>query len=187
MLINEKKKLRTLFKAVRNGIDGNTKKEFDVSIFTRLINSSVYKNSALILTYISFGSEADTTEIIKHSLSVGKRVAVPFCTGNQMHFYEISDFNELIIGRFGIPTANPGKHKVVTEFDNSLCIVPGLSFDMNGGRLGYGGGFYDRFLSDKNIRTVALSYERCFCKSVPTEKFDISVSDVITEIKHYKL
>lgn len=183
----EKKKLRILFKSVRNGMEYKLKKGFDSSIFTKLINSDIYKNSSLILIYISFGSEVDTTDIIKHSLSVGKRVAVPHCIGRQMDFYEISNLNELVTGRFGIPTVNPGKNKLVTEFDNALCIVPGLAFDLNGGRLGYGGGFYDRFLSDKNINTVALTYERCLCHFIPTEEFDIFVSDVITENTHYKL
>lgn len=187
MLINEKKKLRTLFKSVRNGMEDKLKKEFDTSIFIKLVNLNFYNDSPLILTYISFGSEADTAEIIKYSLSIGKRVAVPHCADNQMHFYEISDIDELVTGRFGIPTVNPGNNRLVTEFDDALCIVPGLSFDLNGGRLGYGGGFYDRFLSDKNIRIVALSYERCLCKSVPSEEFDISVSDIITENTHYKL
>ncbi|MBE6820563.1 MAG: 5-formyltetrahydrofolate cyclo-ligase [Ruminococcaceae bacterium] len=187
MLITEKKKLRTLFKSIRNGIEFELKKEFNNSIFTRLINSEFYKNSSLILTYVSLGSEADTTELIKYSLSVGKRVAVPHCIGNQMNFYEISDIKELINGRFGIPTVNPGNNQVITEFQNAICIVPGLSFDLSGGRLGYGGGFYDRFLSDKSIRAVALSYERCLCEAVPTEESDISVSDLITENTHYKL
>lgn len=187
MFINEKKKLRTLFKSIRNGIDFDSKAQFDASIFTRLINSDFYKDSSLILTYISFGSEADTTEIIKYSLLNGKRIAVPHCIGDKMDFYEIFDFDELIIGRFGIPTINPGNNRLITEFDSTICIVPGLSFDLNGGRLGYGGGFYDRFLSDKNIHTVAISYERCLYKTIPSDKFDISVSDIVTENKHYKL
>ncbi|MBR4858444.1 MAG: 5-formyltetrahydrofolate cyclo-ligase [Clostridia bacterium] len=187
MLITDKIKLRTLFKSVRNGMDAECKKNLDSSILTRLVNSDVYKNATLILTYISFGSEVDTTELIKYSLSVGKRIAVPYCSGNQMDFYEISDISDTVNGRFGIPTVKPGNNHLITDFNNAICIVPGLSFDAEGGRLGYGGGFYDRFLVDKKIRTVALSYERCMYRSIPTDKYDISVSDIITENRHYKL
>ena len=187
MLVTEKKKLRILFKSVRNGIDAECKRNFDISIFTRLINSDVYHSASLILTYISFGSEADTTELIKYSLSLGKRVAVPYCSGNQMDFYEISDINDTVSGRFGIPSVKTGNNQLITDFNDAVCIVPGLSFDMKGRRLGYGGGFYDRFLPDKKIRTVALSYERCLCRSIPTDKYDISVSDIITENRHYRL
>lgn len=183
----EKKKLRKLFKSVRNGIEYSLKEQFDSSIFTRLINSDIYKTSPVILIYISYGSEVDTSEIIKYSLSVGKRVAVPRCISSQMDFYEISDLSELVTGRFGIPTVNSGNNNLVTDFENSLCITPGLAFNLNGERLGYGGGFYDRFLSDKSIRTVALTYERCICNCIQTEEFDVSVSDIITENTHYVL
>lgn len=184
--MTDKNVARILFKSVRNGIEKNQKINFDYSIACRLINSELFGQSDLILTYVSHSSEADTVNIIKYALSIGKRVAVPYCTGNDMIFFEISDFNELIEGRFGIYTVNPGNNLPVYEFDNALCIVPGLGFSPDGKRLGYGGGFYDRFLSDNKISTVALTYERCISDQIPVDKNDIPMNYILTEHSLYK-
>ena len=181
MFIKSKQILRTLYKTVRNGIDASTRTDCNSRMFTMLINSEIYSKSELILIYVSFGSEADTRNIINHSLCIGKRVAVPFCSGNEMTFYEINDLNELIIGKFGIPTVNTGYNLPVDDFKNSLCVVPGVCFDLYGNRVGYGGGFYDRFLEENKIATVALSYERCIVEQIPYEPHDIRIDYVITE------
>lgn len=181
MLVKSKQNLRTLFKSIRNGIDKKNRADYDSRMFTTLINSDLYQNSALILIYVSFGSEADTRNIIEHSLRTGKRVAVPYCNGKEMVFYEIKSLNELISGRFGIPTVNTGYNLPVDSFDNSLCIVPGVCFDLYGNRIGYGGGFYDRFLKDNKIKTFALTYGRCITNHVPCEPHDIRINYIITE------
>ena len=179
--MNDKKKLRILFKSIRSSIDREYKSNADIKICTQFINSVIFSEAELILIYVSVGSETDTMNIIKYSLSHGKRVAVPLCIGYEMIFYEIKNINELIIGRFGIPTVDGGNNLIVKSFDNAVCVMPGLSFDRSGGRLGYGGGFYDRFLSKNKVKTVAFSYERCICDRIPQDTYDIKVDYLITE------
>lgn len=146
-----------------------------------LINSKFYKSADLLLTYVSVGSEADTRKLIEYSIKKGKRVAVPFCKGKEMQFYEIGGLDELIEGKFGIPTVNTGYTLPVNNFENALCIVPGLCFDLYGNRIGYGGGFYDRFLEKHKVPTAALTYERCICSKIPSDSFDVRINRIITE------
>ena len=181
MFINDKNKLRAFYKSVRNSVDSSQKNESDRRILTWLINFDIYLNSAFILIYVSFGSEVDTKALIEYSLGFGKRLAVPHCENNEMNFYEISSLNELVIGKFGIPTVTTGNNLPVDCFDGALCVVPGLCFDLYGNRIGYGGGFYDRFLEKHHIPTVGLTYEKCICNQIPYEEYDIKIDVIITE------
>ncbi len=181
MLINNKKSIRKLYKSIRNSIDESKKTESDRRIFTRFINSPDYQNSDLILIYVSFGSEADTKDIIEYSLNNNKRVAVPHCDEKNMSFFEIKTLEELKTGKFGIPTVETGNNLPVNSFENALCVVPGVCFDLKGNRVGYGGGFYDRFLCEHKIPTVALTYEICLCDNIPYEEYDVKIDALVTE------
>lgn len=183
----KKTQLRMLYKSVRNSICENEKLEFDKRIFTQLINSQIYKDANLLLIYVSFGGEIDTVNIINHALNSGKNVAVPYCKDNEMLFYIINSSDELIKGRFGIPTVIPDNSRLVTDYGNAVCVIPALSFDGYGNRLGYGGGFYDRFLSDKDITAVGLCFERCIHSALPSEEHDIKVGYILTENRLKKL
>ena len=182
-----KKELRILFKSVRSYVSECERADFNRNIFTAFINSSVYRNAALLLIYVSFGSEADTLNIIRYALNDGKRVAVPFCNGKLMSFYEINSVDELVCGKFGIPTVIPDENKRITDFTDSVCVVPALSYDLSGVRLGYGGGYYDRFLYEKIITTVGLAFERCLSHFLPSEEHDIRIDYILTERRFVKL
>lgn len=177
----EKKELRKLFEATRKTLTVNEKSYFDSKIFTFLVNSELYRNAELLLVYVSYNGEVDTLRIIKRAFLDGKKVAVPYCHGNEMEFLIINSFDYLSKGKFGILSADPNKCETVVDFQNTLCIVPALSFDVYGNRLGYGGGYYDRFLSKNSIETVGLCYERCISHSIPNEKFDIVINFILTE------
>ncbi len=122
----EKNKFRTLYKSVRKILTSAQKTDYDLRIFTHLINSKIYTESELILIYVSFGSEINTLNIINHALSNNKTVAVPFCEENEMFFYEIKSLDDLSIGKFGIPTVNTGHNSSVNTFENAVC-VPGIN------------------------------------------------------------
>lgn len=179
--------LRQFYRSVRNSLSEKEKIEYDRRIFTQFVNSRLYNDAGLLLIYFSFGSETDTINIINYALDNGKTVAVPYCKGDEMKFYIIRSSDELVKGRFGIPTVIPDSGKLIRDFGNALCVVPALSFDSMGNRLGYGGGYYDRFLSDKNIATVGLCYERCIDSALPAEEHDIKVNYVLTENRFKKL
>lgn len=181
-----KTELRKHYKSVRNNIPQNLKSEYDCLIFSSFVNSAFSSDYDLYLCYISVNSEVDTYNIINFLLSSGKRVAVPFCDEKTMKFYEIKSVDDFIIGAFGIPTVDCSHHTVISDFENALCIVPALSFDNEGNRLGYGGGFYDRFLSEKKIKTLGLCYEECISSKLPSEDYDMKIDFVLTE-KSFKL
>lgn len=176
-----KSQLRKFYKSVRKSVSLDEKHWFDNRILSFLINSQLYKNAETILIYVSFNDEVDTFNIIKCALSDGKKVAVPYCLDNEMNFLVIKSTDDLSEGKFGIPTADPNKCVTIDNFCNAICVVPALSFDMYGNRLGYGGGFYDRFLSKNNFNTVGLSYERCISTLIPSEKYDVKIKCIITE------
>lgn len=176
-----KKELRILYKSIRNSISDCEKIKFDKSVFTRFINSDLYKKSKLILVYVSVGSETDTLDIIKFALNDGKFVAVPYCSGSEMKFYRINSLDCLSTGKYGIPTVTPDDDNLVGDYEQAVCVVPALSLDLYGNRLGYGGGYYDRFLSDKSIFTVGLCYERCIHSCLPLQEHDIKVNYILTE------
>ena len=176
-----KTELRKLYSSVKKGISATEKNVFDNRMLSYFLNSRFYRDFETFLVYVSVNDEIDTLKLIDYLLENRKVVAVPYCINKTMFFCRINSLDELTAGKFGIPTVmNP---VFTDDFVNekSVCVVPALSIDKNGNRLGYGGGYYDRFLSVNNIETVAFCYERCLTEFLPYEEFDIPVKNVITE------
>ncbi len=176
----DKNDLRKFYTQLRNGINSSDKIKADNSIFSFFINSR-FSNRSLFLCYVSYKSEVDTHNIIRFLLDIKKRVAVPVCKGGSMHFCEIYSFDELKPEAFGILAPELNENNTVTDFSDALCLVPALSFDCSGNRLGYGGGYYDRFLKEYNIQTLGLAYSKCLCEKIPAESFDVKINAVLTE------
>ncbi len=181
MLINNKKQLREYYKLIRNSICGEARTQANSLIFNHFINSDLLSDFDVFLCYVSVNSEADTIQILNYLLKCKKKVAVPYCCGSEMDFYEIDSIDDLIGGAYGIPTVDIGNHKKIEDFSNALCIVPALSFDLNGNRLGYGGGYYDRFLSKNNVRTLGIDYDKCLTNNLPFEEHDKTVDMILTD------
>lgn len=183
MLMNEKSSLRKLFSSIRKGIDAETRSYLSVRIASNLINSVEFRNSGLILAYVSFSDEVGTEDIIRYALSEGKKVAVPYWENKKMDFYYIKDVEDLSYDIGSIKTINRNSSELVTDYSGSLCIVPALSFDNCGNRLGFGGGYYDRFLAlHPESIPVGICFERCISSfPLPAEEHDIPVKKVITE------
>ncbi len=176
-----KNELRDFYKKIRNNISECEKIQFDKMIFTSFINSFFIKKYDNFLIYVSVNNEVETANLIQFLLDNNKKVSVPNCQNRNMCFYSINSLDELTVGAFGIPSADISVCKKCENFDNTLCIVPAVSFDNNGNRLGYGGGYYDRFLSENKLPTIGLCYERCICELIPNESFDIKIDYVLTE------
>ena len=179
--MNDKKILRKHYRDLRNRISAADKSVNDRKIFENLINCELYSEAETILIYVSVKGEPETLNIIKHALAENKNVAVPLCTNERMDFRLIKTTDDLSDGLFGIPEPDPLKCSVVTDFSNSLCVVPALAFDVSGNRLGYGGGYYDRFLSEHKVSTVGLCYEKFLCHALPDEEHDIKVDFILNE------
>ncbi len=176
-----KKELRIHLKSVRKFNDETEKKRIDNLIADRFLNSEIFRNSDSVLIYVSYGSEIDTYGIIRRAFADNKTVAVPYCNGDDMKFYKFNARDEFISGAFGIPTVNTENSLPFVPDNNTLCIVPGLGFDLNGNRIGYGGGYYDRYLCDKSLKTAAPCYEKCLVDHVPAENHDKIVDFIFTE------
>lgn len=155
----------------------------DMKIYENFINSGLLKNIRMVLTYVSVNDEADTIKIIEYLLSSGFRVAVPRCRKHgQMDFFEIGSIAELKPSSMGIPEPEYDEKYMIKDFSDTLCIVPGMAFDMSGNRTGYGGGYYDRFLAaETEIITAGLCYHSLIYDAVPSEPHDKRVDHIITE------
>ena len=167
-------------------MDRYEKRHADAEIARRLLDSDIYKASDTLLCYISSEIEVDTLVIVTGALSDGKAVYVPKCgEGNAMSFFRIFSMNDLHAGAYGIlEPDDTAENAQEYKGDAAICIVPGLSFDMHGDRLGFGMGFYDRFLAGSpQLYTVGLCYHSCIMDKLPSEETDIKVKRIITEVK----
>lgn len=177
-VITQKKALRTVGKHRRGAFDHT---RADHEIFQRILKTEEFQSSDLLLCFVSVASEPDTRALLAHCFTANKRVAVPRCErGGVMQFHEIRSLNELSPSLFGIP--EPEISAPVPEHSTkTLCIVPGLLFDRAGHRIGYGGGYYDRFLPSFPGKTIGLCYEMLLFPYLPHEPFDCKVAKIITE------
>ncbi|MEG1869729.1 MAG: 5-formyltetrahydrofolate cyclo-ligase, partial [Oscillospiraceae bacterium] len=180
-----KSDLRSHMKAIRKGMEPQLKAKLDRKIFKRLTSLREYHEADTLLTYVSSAIEVDTIRLINHSIALGKNVAVPRCDPSKhglMEFYYINSFSELEKGTFGILEPNPEFcTKVGNSGGNKLCIVPALSYDMLGYRLGYGGGYYDRFLACFDGKKVGIIYKDCLSKRLIHGRYDVPVDVLVTE------
>lgn len=177
-----KAELRKHLSEMRKGLSLEYRRRMDYEIESRLICSEEYSKADIIFTYVSVKDEPDTRGIIHAALVNGKAVAVPLCVeDNNMEFYLIKSADDLVKGKYGLFEPDKTKCKKVEPTEESLCIVPGLSFDAKGFRLGKGGGYYDRFLKDFKGTSAGLCYHSFLRLQLPAESFDIPVDITVTE------
>lgn len=154
-------------------------------IYENFINMPEFKSAQNIFAYISEKREPDTVRIIEKALEAGKTVALPVSyDGGRMEPRVIKSLSELEIGKFGIPAPKEDA-LLLSEEDIDLIIVPAVTFNRAGFRLGRGGGYYDRFLERSSAFSVGLGREKLICE-VPLESHDMSVDCLVTEKKSYK-
>ncbi len=153
----------------------------DASITARVLQDETYLSAKTVFCYVSLPHEIDTRAILADAWRRGKRVAVPRCRKNgQMDFYSVSSPDDLSTGSFGIPEPKDGCTLCMPR-DGDLCIVPCLAMDARGIRLGYGGGYYDRYFSLHSMRTIGLCYGACVTDALPAEPFDVTIQTCISE------
>ena len=178
-----KNELRQQFRNLREELTPERKARLDEAIARRVQALYQYKREPLLLIYVSTPIEADTRGLIRAALAQGKEVAVPRCVPGtrEMEFYRIEDFDDLAPGSFGVLEPVPGRCRRLDDWSHGLCIVPGLGFDQAGFRLGYGKGYYDRFLSRFGGTAVGICYRSCVVRRLPHGRFDRSVEVLVTE------
>lgn len=172
----KKEFLRKKYKEKRDNIKNKVTK--DNLIYQKVINNKDILSSKTLLIYISINSEVDTIKIINYFL-YAKNIAVPKIIDNNMYFCYITNLNDLTSGKYNIP--EPTNENIVTDFDNAICIVPGICYDKENYRIGYGKGYYDRFLSKNKIKTIGLCYKECMIEKIDNDKYDYKIDEVITD------
>lgn len=183
-LRDQKNKLRALYKEIRQQYSSVEKARMDELICTHFLSLASYRYADTILLYYPRPDEIDTRPIIQNALQTGKKVALPRCReDSQMDFHMICDLNDLTEGAFHIPEPRIDCPK----FDKqSICksviiVVPGLAYDQKGYRLGYGKGYYDRYLSDISIQSIGFAYSACLTDRLPRGRYDLPVDLIISE------
>lgn len=178
--MNDKKTLRAYFSGIRADIREKSNK--DELIAKRLLSDKCLVSADHILLYASFRSEIDTLKLAGLLLEKNIKIAFPKChENNVMTFHTVKDIADLNEGAFGIPEPDTALPQPRITSD-TVCIVPGLAFTEHGGRLGYGGGFYDRFLAENPyVYKIALAYESLITEELPIMEHDLAVNQIITE------
>ena len=180
----EKQRLREERLAARETLSEQERCVLDESITQKLLASPEYSEAATVLTYVSVSSEVSTRMFIECALRDEKTVAVPRCLpGHCLEFVAITSLEQLVAAPFNL--LEPAKDlPALTEsqMNNAICIVPALLVDTKGYRLGYGAGFYDRFLSTYSGKKICLAYQQNLSKTMlPHTEFDVPVDMIITE------
>lgn len=174
---------KEVFKRRKNASLENLDK-WSLQIRNQVVQTDAYKKANTIYTYVAYNREVETRGIIEQAWKDGKQVAVPRVEGDVMNFYLIQSFDELEPGCMGIPEPVTN---VPAMDEMALMIMPGVAFDAKKNRIGYGGGYYDKYLeAHTGLCRLAVAFELQFMKSVPTEPTDICPEMIITESKIYK-
>lgn len=152
------------------------------AIVSNILSTTEYKNADCIYAYISTRNEVDLANLIEAAWTDGKRIAVPRVCGQDMSFYYIESYADLEKGNFGI--SEPKDGAMQAEEKDALMLIPGVAYDKTGNRIGYGGGYYDRYLSGvHNHYIIAPAYEFQIVDTLVSEKHDIQVDEIISEIQ----
>lgn len=176
-----KQKLRKELKARVQELSKAYCRAADQEIARRLYELEEYKRAKTVFCYVGTPAEIDTVPILLHALAEGKQVGVPLCKGHgMMEVINITDLTDLTPGAFGIMEPKPGG-RWMDPGEIGLALIPCLSCTRQGVRLGYGGGYYDRYLRYVPGFKLALCREKMLSEHLIQETHDIRMDGVLTE------
>lgn len=168
----------------RDALSGDDISARSRAVQERFFALNCFIKARTVLFYVSFRSEVFTHAMIKEAMSMGKTVAVPLTdiARRRMQACRINSFDELLPGAWGIPEPKPDKNRVVPVENLEVLVAPGVAFCEKGWRLGYGGGFFDRFVSGFNGSAIGLAFDLQVLKTVPHDASrDMKVDRIVTE------
>ena len=176
----DKKALRREIGAKKSALTSEEVGRRSAILAEKLFATKAYRDCLSLYAYLSFNQEVRTNPIIERAWSDGKRVAVPKVIGDEMAFIWLDSYDQLGPGYYGI--TEPIEDGPVADDTAALVLMPGLAFDLEGHRVGYGGGFYDRYLAAQpHHPTVALCYDFQLYEHLDVDDHDVSVDTVITD------
>lgn len=173
-----KKELRKAIREKKRAMSAEEIEAKSRALTEAFLRSEAYHAAKTIYGYLPYNQEVRTVALLEQALRDGKRVAVPKCYGDEMRFIYMTDLSAVEKGYAGIP--EPIADGPVADDETALVLMPGMAFDPAGHRIGYGGGFYDKFLAkEPDHPTLALCYDFQVLPHLETEEFDIPVDAVI--------
>lgn len=174
----DKKALRARIREQKRAMSDAQIQEKSAALTAQFLSTALYKNARTVYGYLPYNQEVRTVPLLQQALLDGKQVAVPKVYGETMRFILLNDLSAVEKGYAGIP--EPIADGPVANDETALVLMPGLAFDADGNRMGYGGGFYDKFLqAEPRHPTVALCYDFQMLPHLETEDHDVPVDLVI--------
>lgn len=179
----DKKALRLEVMAKLKRLTADEKHEIEKRMTEQLIQSDVWQDAKTIGITIANGLEWDTQAIIETGWRQGKIMCVPKCepSSKKLSFYRFYDYNQLEVVYYHLREPKPDERERVGKSELDLLVVPGVVFDARGFRIGFGGGYYDRFLQNHTFQTISLVHSLQMIDEIPEESFDIPVDRLISE------
>ena len=182
-----KRELRKRMLALRDALPADVRAAASRAILERLIEWEPYRAARRVALFASTRSEVDAGPIVADALAAGKEVCLPLSdvAARVLRFYPIASLAELVPGAYGIREPEPRGREPVDPATFDLVATPGAAFDPAGGRIGYGGGFYDQVLARLGARdrAVALAFDAQVIQAVPAEPHDRRVGWIVTETR----
>jgi len=182
-MTDNKERIRKAMIAARSQIEEAERVEISAQLQQQLYQTDLWENAQTIGVYLSVGKEWDTRNIVDQALDSGKNIVVPKTIPDtkELLFYQLDDPSQTVAAPFGLEEPDIEKTTLIDKKAIDLLIVPGLVFTRNGYRIGFGGGYYDRFLANFTQPTVSLVHTNQIIDTFPIESFDIPVNYLVTE------
>ena len=175
----DKKALRIQIKEQKRQMTAHQIESASQRLTELFVATEQFRQAKTVYGYLPYNQEVRTTGLLQRALQEGKRVAVPKIYGDEMRFIYLDDLSLVEKSSFGIP--EPIADEPVADDPTALVLMPGLAFTKRGDRMGYGGGYYDKFLANEpNHPTVALCYDFQIVDRIPTDDHDIPVDIVLS-------
>lgn len=184
-LKEKKDRLRRQYRDLREGISKEERAQRDSAICQSALDLVSFRYAEIVLLYAPMEQEIDVLPIARAALKKGKRIAFPRCDAQSrtMQYHFVTSLTELGVSTYGIrePEAHLPVYDQSTDSSSAVCFVPGLVYDRQGYRLGYGKGFYDRYLSAFHGCRIGVIYSDCIIPQLPRGRFDIRCDILLTE------
>lgn len=179
-----KSALQSAYEAVEMQLAPAHAQRVDREVHMHFTAMSAYRKAPLVLAYVTYRNEMDTKPLIERAWKDGKRVAVPVCDRGTLRFYEITTLEGMHAGSRGVLEPDPAECTPIAddELEGSICLVPGLVFDSEGYRIGYGAGYYDNFLADyPGLKVGLVRTLRISSNPLPHDDHDVPMDVLVSD------
>ena len=187
-----KNQLRQQYKQIRNRLTADQVISYSASIARQLFATDLWQQSSTVMLYLSFQNEVATEAIYQRGWQDGKTMLLPICAPESglMEMSVITSFDQLEPNRYGIGELPEHLQQIIAPEQIDVCLIPGIAFDHAGTRLGFGAGYYDRYLPRVNpsAKRIALAYEcQMHSETLPRDAYDLPMQYILTERKLYQI